>query len=662
MNHIKDLLNTLLASGRREKLLILVVMDALMIPAVLWLTWTQLAGYWWLPIRGGAELLVVATVASVACLAISGVYKAVVRAFDETFLRTLLLAMLLYSVVLIAALTLLPWAKQPFSAAFLSTVFSTSLIFFWVWGSRTAIRALGLFLGQVGSAPARVVIYGAGAAGRQLLAALRRETGHRPVAFLDDDASLHGSVIAGLPVRRGTLAKQVIQRFKANKVFIAMPGASRQKRREVIQRLEPLPVHVRVLPGFSELAHGHIQFNDLREVEIEDLLGRESVAPKPLLFSANIAGLNVMVTGAGGSIGAELCRQILVAAPRRLVLLDHSEYALYAIHQELEGLASAIEIVPVLGNVVDEQRMAFVMDSQQVQTVYHAAAYKHVPLVESNPFQGVRNNAMGTLHLARAAMACGVDTFVLISTDKAVRPTNVMGASKRLAELVLQMWAADANVGKTRFTMVRFGNVLASSGSVVPLFRKQIAAGGPITLTHAEVTRYFMTINEAAQLVIQAGAMGRGGDVFVLDMGSPIKIIDLARLMIRLSGLDERTLDNPDGDIEIKTVGLRPGEKLYEELLIGTGDAQETQHPKIMKVFEPSAGRDALMGFFDELEARAQQFDVPWLKDRLAELVEGYAPAAEPLGSVDRRRPGPRLGVAARGGATVVTGSFGQRG
>jgi FlaA1/EpsC-like NDP-sugar epimerase len=622
--------------GRRQKQVVLIVADLVAIPTVLWVTWSQLAGYWWLPIPGGPEMFLLATAASVACMAFTGVYRAVVRAFDESFLRALLLGIALYSVALVSALTILPVARQPFSAAFLSTVFSSSLIFFWVWGSRTAIRAIIHGAWWMGPTPMPVVIYGAGSAGRQLLAALRREVAYKPVAFLDDDANLHGSVIGGLPVRRWSSAQRLFERHKVAEVFLAMPTASRQARRQVLQRLEPFPVHVRVLPSISQLAKGNVQFSDLREVEVEDLLGRESVAPKPLLFSANIAGVTVMVTGAGGSIGSELCRQVLVAAPRRLLLVEHSEFALYTIHQELQRVASDTEIVPILCSVLDERRLAELMTRWAVSTIYHAAAYKHVPLVESNPLEGLRNNSVGTLRLARAAIEAKVQTFVLISTDKAVRPTNVMGASKRLAELVLQMLAAEPGESPTRFTMVRFGNVLASSGSVVPLFRRQIAAGGPITLTHPEVTRYFMTISEAAQLVIQAGAMGVGGDVFVLDMGAPVKIIDLARLMIRLSGFDERTPDNPDGDIEITTVGLRPGEKLYEELLIGSGDAEPTQHPKIMKVFEPTVPKAALISFLAEVgESLGRERDSVWLREQLLQLVEGYTPERAQASGLD---------------------------
>jgi FlaA1/EpsC-like NDP-sugar epimerase len=648
VNALSTLLNRVLASSRRQKQLILVTADALAIPAVLWLTWTQLAGYWWLPIRGGIELLGLASVFAVGSLALTGVYRAVVRAFDESFLRALFNSLMLYIVGLIALLTLSPFAPQPFSAAFLSTVLSASLIFFWVWGSRTAIRTLGQWLTHLGEVQQPVVIYGAGAAGRQLLAALRRETGFRPVAFLDDDVNLQGSVIAGLPVRSGTDAGGLLERHRVKDVFIAMPGSSRQARAQVIRRLEPFGVHVRALPGIDQLARGRIQFSDLQEVDIDDLLGRESVPPRASLFNANIAGLNVMVTGAGGSIGSELCRQILKAAPRRLVVLEHSEYALYAIDQELQALTSGIEIVPVLCTVLDQIRVEALLREHEIHTIYHAAAYKHVPLVEANPFEGVRNNALGTYRLAKAALAADVATMVLISTDKAVRPTNVMGASKRVAELVLQAFAAahERRQDATRFTMVRFGNVLGSSGSVVPLFRKQIANGGPITLTHTEVTRYFMTIPEAAQLVIQAGAMGKGGDVFVLDMGQPIRIMDLARLMIRLSGLSERTAENPEGDIAIECIGLRPGEKLYEELLIGNGRVEPTEHEKILKAFEARLSLTEVESLLTRMQTLSERGDVFALRQLLSEVVEGYPAPTERRRPVTQEGADPGLGEA----------------
>jgi len=479
----------------------------------------------------------------------------------------------------------------------------------------------------------RVLIYGAGSSGRQLAHALMNGEQYHPVIFVDDDTTLQRSTILGIPVGAPAQITALLKNYNISRILLALPSASRARRREVLDALEELPIPVQSIPGMSDLVDGSMRIDELQDVKIEDLLGRDPVAPKVKLMQANIQHKVVMVTGAGGSIGSELCRQIINYEPTVLVLFELSEFGLYSIEQELANTISQreldIKLIPVMGTVQRKNRLETVMQAFKVQTVYHAAAYKHVPLVEYNVVEGVRNNVFGTWYAAEAAINTGVETFVLISTDKAVRPTNVMGASKRLAELVLQALAQ--NQSQTRFCMVRFGNVLGSSGSVVPLFREQIRRGGPITVTHKDIIRYFMTIPEAAQLVIQAGAMGVGGDVFVLDMGAPVKIMDLARLMIRLSGYDERTPENPEGDIEIVTVGLRPGEKLYEELLIGTGDAESTQHPKIMKVFEPTVPKDVLLTFLAEVgESPTRDRHADWLQEQLTRLVEGYGPGPRP--------------------------------
>ena len=433
----------------------------------------------------------------------------------------------------------------------------------------------------------RVLIYGAGSSGRQLAQALINGEQYHPVMFVDDDTTLQRSTILGIPVSSPDNIAGIVKQRNIGRILLAMPSASRSRRREVLDRLEELPVPVLSIPGMSDLVNGSMRIDELQDVKIEDLLGRDPVAPKKKLLHANIKGKVVMVTGAGGSIGSELCRQIIRCEPLTLVLFELSEYALYAIEQELKSTISSegleINLIPVMGTVQRQSRMESVMRAFGVNTVYHAAAYKHVPLVEYNVVEGVRNNVFGTWYAAEAAIKAGVDTFVLISTDKAVRPTNVMGASKRLAELVLQALAQYQS--KTRFCMVRFGNVLGSSGSVVPLFREQIRKGGPVTVTHKDIIRYFMTIPEAAQLVLQAGAMGKGGDVFVLDMGEPVRIADLARRMIHLMGLEVRDDEHPNGDIEIKYTGLRPGEKLYEELLIGN-NVRQTEHSRIMAADE----------------------------------------------------------------------------
>lgn len=433
----------------------------------------------------------------------------------------------------------------------------------------------------------RVLIYGAGSSGRQLAQALFNGEQYHPAVFIDDDTTLQRSTILGVPVGNPANINVLVKKYNVSRILLALPSASRSRRREVLDSLESLPIPVQSIPGMSDLVDGSMRIDELQDVKIEDLLGREAVVPQTKLLEANIRGKVVMVTGAGGSIGSELCRQILLCAPKALVLFERCEFSLYSIEQELSAIIAkqqlAIKLLPIMGSVQRRERMQSVMSAFAVDTVYHAAAYKHVPLVEYNIVEGVINNVFGTWYAAEAAIAAGVENFVLISTDKAVRPTNVMGASKRLAELVLQALAK--RQASTRFCMVRFGNVLGSSGSVVPLFREQIRRGGPVTVTHKDIIRYFMTIPEAAQLVIQAGAMGAGGDVFVLDMGEPVKIADLARRMIHLMGLEVKDDKHPGGDIEIKFSGLRPGEKLYEELLIGN-NARKTEHPRIMAADE----------------------------------------------------------------------------
>jgi len=487
----------------------------------------------------------------------------------------------------------------------------------------------------------KALIYGAGSSGRQLAAAMGNNPQMQVIGFLDDDDRLHGQVLNGLPIFDPKDLDRLVATRQINDVLLAMPSLSRSRRNEVLSQIRAAQVSVRTLPSVTDLAQGKVSVADLRELDVDDLLGREPVLPNHLLLSKNNANKVVMVTGAGGSIGGELCRQILAAGPSKLLLIEQSEFALYAIHQSLEekstvnltnqNEATNTELMPLLGSVQDSERIREIISIWRPDTIYHAAAYKHVPLVEHNPAEGIKNNVLGTLRTARAAAEYGVADFVLISTDKAVRPTNIMGASKRLAEMVLQALAANglkgSNSSKTTFSMVRFGNVLGSSGSVVPKFRQQIKDGGPITLTHPEVTRYFMTIPEAAQLVIQAGAMARGGDVFVLDMGEPVKIIDLARRMIELSGLIVRDQARPDGDIEIAISGLRPGEKLYEELLIGD-DPAPTAHPRIMKAQDDFIAWEQLESELNALESALAASDVIRVRSLMEKLVSGYAPAA----------------------------------
>jgi FlaA1/EpsC-like NDP-sugar epimerase len=481
----------------------------------------------------------------------------------------------------------------------------------------------------------RVLIYGAGEAGRQLAGAMQQSNQVQVAGYLDDDPHLQGGVLNGLRVFKPEELPNLANSLSINDVLLAIPSASRSRRNEILALISATKVAVRTLPDLSDLAKGKVTASDLRELDVEDLLGRVPVAPNPKLLNKNIANEVVLVTGAGGSIGSELCRQIIKQNPKSLILFEQSEFALYSIHQELlaklnalteSGVNHAVQLFPVLGSVQDEQLVAGVIGLYRPTTVFHAAAYKHVPLVEENFAQGIQNNVFGTQVVARAAMQFGVANFVLISTDKAVRPTNIMGASKRLAEMVLQALADSGLASKTTFSMVRFGNVLDSSGSVVPLFRKQIKDGGPITVTHPEVTRYFMTIPEAATLVIQAGAMAKGGDVFVLDMGEPVKIIDLARHMIELSGLEERNPQNPEGQIDIEISGLRPGEKLYEELLIGE-NPQPTDHKLIMKANEQFLPLPSLEQKLKSLRQLLDSGSSAQIKAVLQEFVEGYIPA-----------------------------------
>jgi FlaA1/EpsC-like NDP-sugar epimerase len=477
-----------------------------------------------------------------------------------------------------------------------------------------------------GATRRRLLIYGAGRGGQQLANSLRQERHLTLVGYIDDDSRLSNQQIDGVTVWHSSSLDRVLEERRVDEVLLAIPSALRARRREIVTALQGRKIRVRMLPAIGQLIDGQVTVSDLRDVQVEDLLGRDAVAPNELLMGRSLLSKNVLVTGAGGSIGSELCRQILRSRPRRLILVEQSEYSLYVIENELRQLASAegytVELVPELADVADRDSVSRIFRRWRPETVYHAAAYKHVPLVERNPIAGLRNNIFSTLHCALAAEAAGVGRFILVSTDKAVRPTNVMGASKRVCELILQARAQEQK--NTLFTMVRFGNVLGSSGSVVPLFKAQIAAGGPVTITHKDVTRYFMTIPEATQLVIQAGGMAKGGEVFVLDMGSPVRIRDLAETMIRLSGLSVRDEAAPDGDIEILEVGLRPGEKLYEELLIG-GDPAPTAHARIMQAREVVVAWETLSLVLDELRAALGRGDSEASILMLQKLVPEYS-------------------------------------
>ncbi|MEC5215759.1 FlaA1/EpsC-like NDP-sugar epimerase [Actimicrobium sp. GrIS 1.19] len=567
-------------------------------------------------------LMVAAPLLSIPIFIRLGLYRAVVRFIDYKIVYVVVLGVTL-SVICMAALAAMTHVSSLSRGVF--GIYWVSAILYEI-SSRFFARGYLLHATRRDGA-LRVAIYGAGEAGAQLAGALRPGQEYVAVAYIDDKKELQGATIGGIRVYGSDNLPDLIEKKEIEGILLAMPSLTRAQQKRILDRLEPLKIKIRVTPPIKSLVSGVLRPQDVREIEIEDLLGRDSVEPDPKMISMCITGKTVMVTGAGGSIGSELVRQILRLRPSKLVLLEMSEFALYSIEQELQTMQRAlgldIEVMPFLGSVLEQEKCRRIMQTFEVNTVYHAAAYKHVPLVEHNPIEGIRNNALGTLCLARAAMATGVSCFVLISTDKAVRPTNVMGSTKRLAELILQAFARQQT--RTRFCIVRFGNVLGSSGSVVPLFRSQILAGGPITVTHPEITRYFMTIPEAAQLVIQAGAMGEGGDVFVLDMGEPVKIIDLARRMVHLSGLEVRSDETPHGTIEIQQIGLRPGEKLFEELLIGE-NVEGTGHPLIMRAQEAEIAWPLLHEMLKRLETACDRFDYEQVRALLIQIVPAYAP------------------------------------
>lgn len=634
--------------------MIQVATDILVVWAALWLAFVVRLGLDEMvnPLKVHLWLFIAAPIVAIPLFVRFGLYRAVMRYFGNDALIAIIKAVTLSSLILGIVVY---WYGNH------ENVVPRSIIFIYWWLSLIAVGGLRLamrqyFLGDWFTAAQyvpftsredglpRVAIYGAGAAGNQLVAALRMGRVMRPVAFIDDDNGISDRVISGLHVYKPKHIQQMIEATGAQEKLLAIPSSNRGRRREILGFLEGFPLHVRSVPGFMDLASGRVKVDDIQEVDIADLLGRDSVPAQDELLEHCIKGQTVLVTGAGGSIGSELCRQILALRPKTLLLFEHSEFNLYSILSELEQRvireALPVRLLPILGSVRIPSKLLDVMKSWRVDTVYHAAAYKHVPMVEHNIAEGLLNNVIGTLNTAQAALQAGVANFVLISTDKAVRPTNVMGSTKRLAELTLQALSKElapvmfgdksniSRVNKTRFTMVRFGNVLGSSGSVIPLFHKQIKSGGPLTVTHPKITRYFMTIPEAAQLVIQAGSMGQGGDVFVLDMGEPVKIVELAEKMIHLSGLSVRSDKNPHGDIAIEFTGLRPGEKLYEELLIGD-NVVATQHPMIMSANEDHLSWEVLKGKLVELLAAVDQDDYTRVRQLLRDTVSGYSPDGE---------------------------------
>ncbi|MHA4966579.1 polysaccharide biosynthesis protein [Pseudomonas extremorientalis] len=651
---INRLRTWLLKLPRHQKRLIQVFADVVLVFLALWMAFVVRLGIDEMinPVKMHLWLFLVAPVIAIPLFIRFGMYRAVMRYFGNDALVAIIKAVSLSSLILGVVVY---WYSNH------QNVVPRSIIFNYWWLSLIMVGGLRLtmrqyFLGDWFAAAQhvpftsrddglpRVAIYGAGAAGNQLVAALRMGRVMRPVAFIDDDTTISDRVISGLQVYKPKHIQRMIDATGAQEILLAIPSSSRGRRREVLGFLEGFPLHVRSVPGFMDLASGRVKVDDIQEVDIADLLGRDSVPAQDDLLEHCIKGQNVLVTGAGGSIGSELCRQILDLKPTTLLLFEHSEFNLYSILSELEQRITRnslpVKLLPILGSVRDQSKLLDVMKTWHVDTVYHAAAYKHVPIVEHNIAEGVLNNVIGTLNTAQAALQAGASNFVLISTDKAVRPTNVMGSTKRLAELTLQALSREiapvlfgdksnvSRVNKTRFTMVRFGNVLGSSGSVIPLFHKQIKSGGPLTVTHPKITRYFMTIPEAAQLVIQAGSMGLGGDVFVLDMGEPVKIVELAEKMIHLSGLSVRSDKNPHGDIAIEFSGLRPGEKLYEELLIGD-NVVATPHPMIMSANEDHLPWEALKVKLSELLAAVDQDDYNRVRQLLRDTVSGYTPDGE---------------------------------
>jgi FlaA1/EpsC-like NDP-sugar epimerase len=626
---LEPISNFLLHIPRILKRAVAVSVDFLLSATAVWLafnirldTWTQWSDAHWLS-------LFVSWILMFPLFVVLGLYRAIFRYAGLSALYTVLKAISIYAILYSFVFIAIGIPGAPRSVGFLQPLLllvgvglSRALARYWLGGlyqSRLVLSNLP-----------RVLIYGAGAAGRQLATALKSSSEMHVLGILDDDDRLHNHVLNGLKIYNPINLASIVKHYRIDYILLAMPSISRHRRNTILELIRRAHVSVRTVPSLIDLAHGRVQVSDLRDLDIDDLLGRDPVIPNQLLIAKNITTKTVLVTGAGGSIGSELCRQILKYQPTKLLLVELSEYALYSIYHELEKILStnkSTTLIPLLANVRDVARISEIFSTWHPETVYHAAAYKHVPLVEHNPAEGIKNNVFGTLTVAQQAIAHNVNDFVLISTDKAVRPTNIMGASKRLAEMVLQALAEQyISNNSTTFSMVRFGNVLGSSGSVVPLFRRQIKAGGPITLTHSEITRYFMTIPEAAQLVIQAGAMATGGDVFVLDMGEPVKIIDLAKRIVELSGLSLKDDENPDGDIGIEITGLRPGEKLYEELLIGDNPLP-TSHPRIMKAHEQFLSWAELENHLDLLNKSLSGADIHLAKEILKEIISGYNPA-----------------------------------
>ena len=622
------LIKWFLSLSRVVKRLIMMFVDVLLIVTILALSFSMRLGEWFWPQGDLVYLLFFAPLVAIPIFIKFGLYRAIVRYIGFKALWVIVQAVSLYALVW-GVIVLLSGAQGvPRSVILINWILGmlliggSRIIGRW-WFSDKKSYSVNAF-----DKRKNVLVYGAGSAGIQLATALTYSQELNPIAFIDDEPTLSNHQIMGLKVYSSNNLGELVASMKIEEVLLAIPSASRERRNEIINNLEPYPVLVRTVPGVSELAQGKLKINDLNVVSINDLLGRDPVPPNQNYLRADITNKVVMITGAGGSIGSELCRQIIQLQPKKIVLFEQNEFSLYTIDQELIQKNLKIDIAPILGSVLDSKQVERVCKTFSVQTIYHAAAYKHVPMIELNNFSGIENNIFGTLSCAEAAVLSNVDTFVLISTDKAVRPTNIMGATKRFSEMILQALSKKYNDKATNFSMVRFGNVLDSSGSVIPLFNKQIKEGGPVTVTDPAIIRYFMTIPEAAQLVIQAGAMSKGGDVFVLDMGEPVKILNLAKKMIHLSGLNVKDSNNPNGDIEILFTGLRPGEKLYEELLIGDS-VLETEHQLILRSNEEMLPWSDLKLILNKLKTSVDKQNLEGARQALIEAVPGYKPQGD---------------------------------
>ena len=622
------LIKWFLSLSRVVKRLIMMFVDVLLIVTILTLSLSMRLGEWFWPQGDLVYLLFFAPLVAIPIFIKFGLYRAIVRYIGFKALWVIVQAVSLYALVW-GVIVLLSGAQGvPRSVILINWILGmlliggSRIIGRW-WFSDKKSYSVNAF-----DKRKNVLVYGAGSAGIQLATALTYSQELNPIAFIDDEPTLSNHQIMGLKVHSSNNLGELVASMKIEEVLLAIPSVSRNRRNEIINNLEPYPVLVRTVPGVSELAQGKLKINDLNVVSINDLLGRDPVPPNQNYLRADITNKVVMITGAGGSIGSELCRQIIQLQPKKIVLFEQNEFSLYTIDQELIQKNLKIDIAPILGSVLDSKQVERVCKTFSVQTIYHAAAYKHVPMIELNNFSGIENNIFGTLSCAEAAVLSNVDTFVLISTDKAVRPTNIMGATKRFSEMILQALSKKYNDKATNFSMVRFGNVLDSSGSVIPLFNKQIKEGGPVTVTDPAIIRYFMTIPEAAQLVIQAGAMSKGGDVFVLDMGEPVKILNLAKKMIHLSGLNIKDSNNPNGDIEILFTGLRPGEKLYEELLIGDS-VLETEHQLILRSNEEMLPWSDLKLILNKLKTSVDKQNLEGARQALIEAVPGYKPQGD---------------------------------